>query len=163
MRMKTALPAFLLAAALVACENVDKDMHQQVTFRHQKAPFIPAPKGSKPVNAPRVDYSSVDPVTLTSPVATNQQTGEEGRKLYDIFCIACHGQDGSTNATPVADKYEPRPANLKNEAALSLTEGDIFVKIVNEQMGIMPSYRYELSDAEAWMVVAHVIKLQGRK
>lgn len=163
MWMNKALLALLLAAALIACENVDKDLHFQATFKHQKAPSIPAPKGSKPVNERRVDYSSVDPVTLTNPVPMNQQAGEEGRKLYDIFCIACHGQDGSTNATPVADKYEPRPANLKNEAALSLTEGDIFVKIVNEQMGVMPSYRYELSDSEAWMVVAHVLKLQGRK
>ena len=68
-----------------------------------------------------------------------------------------------TTGVPVADKFDPRPANLKNETALALTEGEIFQRIVVDGMGIMPGYKFEMSDEEAWKVVSYVMQLQGRK
>lgn len=155
---------FLLLAFLAAsCENVDLDLHDQITFKHQEYPMIPPPKGSVSMNAKRVDYSTVDAVMVTSPVKRTKETVEDGKKLYDTFCIACHGPDGTTTGAPVADKFDPRPANLKNETALALTEGEIFQRIVVDGMGVMPGYKFEMSDEEAWKVVSYVMQLQGRK
>jgi mono/diheme cytochrome c family protein len=115
------------------------------------------------INGKRADYSLVDPVMVESPVKRTKENIEDGKKLYDIFCIPCHGADGTTTGVPVADKFDPRPANLKNETALALTEGEIFQRIVVDGMGIMPGYKFEMSDEEAWKVVAYVMQLQGRK
>jgi len=155
------LISIMLFAALPACENYDLDMHDQVSFKVQESPRLLPPVGSVTVHQERVDYADVDGVTLENLFPKNERTLAEGKKLYGIYCLPCHAADGTTNSMPVADKMEPRPADLTSEAVTSLTEGEIFHRIV-EGFGIMPAYKRDLSDEEAWYVTEYVMKLQIR-
>jgi mono/diheme cytochrome c family protein len=153
----------LFAAMAVGCENYDLDLHQQQAHKMQEYPRFQAPEGSVPQGSIRVDYSDFDGADLKSPLANAKMAVENGKKLYDIYCIPCHGADGSTKGAPVADKFDPdsRPVNLLEEDYMELTEGDMFMRIV-DGIGAMPSYRRDLSDKEAWEVVAYTLKLQKR-
>ena len=163
MRKLGILPLIMLAA-LAACENYDLDMHDQITFKAQEAPRFVRPPKSVTVRAPRVSYADVDGVTLVSPIKRgDEKTLAQGQKLYNIYCMPCHGADGTTKGAPVADKLEPRPADLQSEAVVALTEGEIFHRIV-EGFGIMPSYKRDLTDEEAWSVTEYITaKLQKRE
>ena len=146
----------------VGCENYDRDLYDQVSYKFQEYPAIAEPEGSVSMNEPREDYSEIDGVLLTNPYEGEKGLADKGKPLYETFCTPCHGMDGSTKNAPVADKFDPRPANLLIESVTALTEGEIFQRIV-DGYGIMPSYRYELSDREAWEVTAYVLRLQGRE
>ncbi len=156
-----AVIALTLLVGLTGCENWDLDQYDQISFKYQEFPRIQRPVNSVSMNAPRTNYEDVDGMFLTNPYLKEKDLLVNGEKLYNIYCMPCHGFDGTTSGAPVADKFEMRPADLMNEAVLSLTEGDIFQRIV-EGFGIMPSYKIDLSDKEAWEVTAHVMKLQNR-
>lgn len=144
-------------ALLPACENYDLDMHDQVTFRTQEFPRFRRPVNSVPLHMGRVDYSNVDGVTLQSPYPMGEKEIATGKKLFEIYCTPCHGSDGTTTGMPVADKMDPRPADITGEAVISLTEGEIFQRIV-EGFGIMPAYKRDMTDEEAWGVTAYIMK-----
>ena len=151
----------IFAVTLVSCENYDLDMHNQVAYKLQEYPRFLPPAGSVPINEARVDYSNTDGSLLVNPHRGEKGLLETGKKLFDIYCLPCHAEDGTTVGMPVADKFEMRPADLTNEAVMELTEGEIFQAIL-DGAGIMPAYRVDLSDHEAWAVTAHVLKLQKR-
>ena len=151
----------VFAIAFAGCENYDLDLYDQDPFKHQEYPRFDAPKGSVPINEARVNYEDVDAQLLVNPHSF-EGLAEKGVNLFNIYCSPCHGLDGTTADTPVADKFDPRPADLTDEAVASLTEGEIFYTIV-QGIGLMPPYRFDLSDEEAWQVTAYVLKLQDRE
>ena len=150
----------ILALFLVAgCENVDKDLWNQVSFKTQEAPRKLNPSRSIPAFGTRVSYADVDGVTLESKFPLDAKAAQRGKKPYDIFCSVCHGLTGKSD-TPVAKKMEVMPFDLTEEGTQELTDGEIFVKILASE-SIMPHYRNELSDEEAWEIVAHIRQLQN--
>ncbi|MBI4828021.1 MAG: cytochrome c [Nitrospinae bacterium] len=153
--------ALAALVALAGCENYDLDLHDQALHRVQEAPRFLPPQGSVTVSEKRVNYAAVDGATLINPLEGDAQRVEKGKKLYEIFCIACHGPAGDTKNTPVADKFDPRPANLLGDVVMALTEGEIFQRVLDGG-GVMPGYRYEVSDEEAWQITSYVLKLQNR-
>jgi len=155
------LISIMIFAALSACENYDLDMHDQVSFKVQESPRFRKPANSVTMAPERVDYSEVDAVTIENPFPVDESALAQGKKLFEIYCMPCHGADGTTNGMPVADLLEPRPADLQSEAVVALTEGELFHRIV-EGFGIMPSYKKDLSDREAWSVTEYIMKLQIR-
>ena len=151
----------VFAVVVSGCENYDLDQANQVTFKLQEFPRFLPPEGSVSVAGIRPMYGDVDGALLVSPLAGDATAAAKGQKLYDIYCLPCHGVDGTTSNTPVADKFEMRPADLLNETVMSLTEGEIYQAIL-DGAGIMPSYRYDLSEAEAWQIVSYVLQMQKR-
>ncbi len=160
--IRKALVSIIALAAFAGCENYDMQMRDQVTFKHQEYPSIGAPAGSVPITGKRVDYSELDGALIANPYDGDVGLTKEGGKLFKSFCTPCHGADGTTANAPVADKFDPRPANLQDDAVVELTEGEIFQTII-DGVGAMPAYKYELSDKEAWEVTLYVLSLQGRK
>lgn len=161
--MRVLLALILVSAvSLTGCENYDLDLHDQLTYKVQENPRFNPPVGSVSMSPARVDYSSVDGAFLLNPHKMDKTFMAEGQKLYDIYCLPCHGPDGTTNNTPVADKFDPRPANILDDAVMALTEGEIFQRILDGS-GVMPAYKRDLSDVEAWQVTAYVLKLQKRE
>ena len=160
--IRKALVSIIVLTVFAGCENYDMQMRDQASFKHQEYPSIGAPEGSIPITGKLMDYSELDGALMTTPYEGESGFPEKGKKLFGSFCIPCHGMDGTTAGAPVADKFDPRPANLQDDAVVALTEGEIFQTILGG-IGAMPSYRYELSDKEAWEVTSYVLSLQGRK
>jgi mono/diheme cytochrome c family protein len=154
---------FLLAVALTAtaCENVDKNLHDQISPKIEKVKSIPAPAGAVPIlgTARKIDWALIDPAKIVPPAPLNADSAQRGKKHYDIYCTPCHGPTGNAD-TKVAAKMDLTPPQLISDRAKNeLKDAEIFVKILASD-SLMPRYRAELEDNEAWDVVAYVRQLQ---
>ncbi len=155
---KTFLLLLFAALAFVGCENVDRQMYDQVSFKTQEYPRRTNPVGSVPMFGTRINYADIDGSTIESPIPLDDKTAADGEKLYMIYCAVCHGKTGKAES-PVAEKMDLQPFDLTEADTVALTDGEVLVKILASD-GIMPNYRNELSDREAWEIVAFVRLLQ---
>jgi mono/diheme cytochrome c family protein len=96
---------------------------------------------------------------LTNPFRATSEVLEEGKGLYQIYCLVCHGEGGMGDG-PVAGKI-PTPPSYRSERLMSFPPGRLF-HVVTLGSGKMPSYGAELGADERWKVVTYVrASLQG--
>jgi len=96
---------------------------------------------------------------LQNPYHASAQTLEEGKALYETYCLVCHGEQGKGDG-PVGEKIQHPPSYL-SDRLMQFRQGRIFHTI---GMGTkkMPSYAAQLSADERWKVVTYVhFSLQG--
>ena len=99
--------------------------------------------------------------TLTSPFRWTQAVVDDGKGLYGIYCVPCHGPSG-TGDGPLAGKIPPPPA-YKSERVLAFAPGRMY-HVLTVGSGKMPSYAAQLSSDERWKVIAYVqTALQGKE
>jgi mono/diheme cytochrome c family protein len=87
-----------------------------------------------------------------NPTQASAASIADGRKIFNIYCAACHGQDGKAQ-TPVAAKG--MPAIPIDALRLAFTEPHLYNKI---RYGgpIMPSYGFQTSQTERWDIVNYL-------
>ena len=103
----------------------------------------------------------------------------KGRKLYNHYCMHCHGESGRQNEGFNWGRMpDPRPRDLSEEAAMStFSDEEIFNAISREMrdttdqavlddenyfaVSTMPTFKYTLSEEEIWSVVGYVRTLHG--
>lgn len=100
-----------------------------------------------------------------------------GRKLFNYYCADCHGETGQGNGYN-AEFLDPRPRDLtdaKEKYLAGQTNGKIYETLSRDLIDrsdvikalmqgrklsfvppLMPTYKYTLSDAERWSIVAYV-------
>ncbi|OIP36360.1 MAG: hypothetical protein AUK47_15205 [Deltaproteobacteria bacterium CG2_30_63_29] len=81
-----------------------------------------------------------------------------GKKMFDTYCIVCHGEYGMGDGT-VPTKGFPLPPSLLDQRARTLPDGGIF-HIITTGQNAMPKYRNQLRPEERWGVVYYVRSLQ---
>lgn len=91
--------------------------------------------------------------SIISPYPFTPQVINEGEKLYNIYCVSCHGQDGLGNGQP--GRFEIEPANFHDKKFVNQSNGAIFWKLTNGR-GVMPAYNHALSDEKRWQIVAYL-------
>lgn len=97
---------------------------------------------------------------LTNPVPYTMDVNKEGKELYGMFCVHCHGKTGQGDGTLVErEKFPPIPTKF-NES-LSLAEGKMFHTITYGK-GLMGSHASQLSQEERWKLV-HFIRAEFMK
>lgn len=159
--MRNVLVLLLVSTLLASCENVDKNMHDQNYAKIEKVEPIPPPVGAVPIlGTPRkIDYSQVDMAKIVPPFPLDAKAAARGNRLFDIYCSPCHGATGRSD-TKIAKKMDLTPVELTSDRVkIELKDSEIFVKILASD-SIMPRYRAELEDNEAWEIVAYVRELQ---
>lgn len=75
-----------------------------------------------------------------------------GRRLYDIYCAACHGVDGKAQTTVAA---RGMPAVPIDQLRLAFSEAHLYNKIRYGQP-IMPAYGFQTTQAERWDMVNYL-------
>jgi len=75
-----------------------------------------------------------------------------GRKLFNIYCAACHGMDGKAQ-TPVVAKGMPAPPI--DALRLAFSEAHLYNKI---RYGgpVMPPYGFQTTQADRWDIVNYL-------
>jgi mono/diheme cytochrome c family protein len=102
------------------------------------------------------DYTRAK-LELKSPLAKDEKNLENGKKMYDIYCISCHGKKGDGNGVlSQREKFEGIP-NYKDR---DITEGNIY-HVIMYGKGLMGSHASQLTDKERWQVVQYVEKLRN--
>jgi hypothetical protein len=85
---------------------------------------------------------------------------ERGRQRYGIYCQPCHDARGDgrgilfQQGTPTASFHDEKLANY--------SDGQIFDVITNG-VGLMSGYRWPVTPADRWAIVAHVRELQRER
>jgi mono/diheme cytochrome c family protein len=97
-----------------------------------------------------------------NPIAFSEEVLKEGKELYGLFCLHCHGEKGDGQGPVVvnsAGKFPPPPAY--DGPLKDLPAGTIFYSITYGK-GMMGSHASQLNKEERWKVVHYVEKLQGK-
>ena len=154
----------LLSAGLflAGCENVDKGLWDQNYAKVEKVKSIPPPAGAVPMlgSNRKIDYGQVDIKTIVPPFPLDVTSAYRGKGMYDIYCSPCHGLTGEAD-TRIAKKMDLAPPPLTSDKVKKeFKDAEIFVKILAND-SLMPKYRAELDDNEAWDIVAYVRTLPG--
>ena len=178
----------LVAAAvpllLAACTQEEwlTDMKQQPsvgtwqvfstdTVAGDTIPFRGNPQGSVPTNGIavaswQVSYAPMPPTVdsmsgLQNPVAADERSLANGRKLYQVNCTVCHGDlgDGKGAMPQLNPGYAFIPA-INAAATQARTDGYLFGMLRNGR-GLMPSQN-RIPEAMRWDVINYVRGLQGR-
>ncbi len=177
------LALLALPLALAACDPADwiTDMKQQPTvgtwqkFSSDSAagdtiPFRGNPQGSVPshgvaVAAWQVSYTpmpaTVDSLSgLVNPVAPDERSLANGRKVFQINCAVCHGDLGDGKgmlATVSGIAFVPA---INGAATQARSDGYIFGMMRNGR-GLMPPQN-RIPEEMRWDVVNYLRGLQGR-
>ena len=96
---------------------------------------------------------------LQDPYRATTRTLDEGKALYQTYCIVCHGEQGKGDG-PISSKIPPPPSYL-SDRLMQFPPGRIF-HVITMGTGKMPSYAAQLSMDERWKIVTYVhTSLQG--
>ena len=96
---------------------------------------------------------------LKSPLEKNEANLDNGKKMYTIYCVSCHGAKGDGNGYLVQrEKLGGVPAY--NDAGRAITEGSIY-HVLMYGKGIMGSHSSQLTYQERWQIVQYVEKLKS--
>ena len=96
---------------------------------------------------------------LKNPAAITMENVQRGRKIFTIFCAACHGETGEGNGPVVGPGRFPAPTSLHTQEARDLPDGAIFHIITKGRLK-MPSYAGQVAPEDRWKVVLYVRALQ---
>jgi mono/diheme cytochrome c family protein len=95
---------------------------------------------------------------LKSPLTINEETVTEGKRLYEIFCVHCHGAEGKGDGSIVQNGKFPPPPSYSNQLK-SLPEGKMFWTITYGK-NLMGSHASQLNQEDRWKIISYVQTLQ---
>ena len=93
-----------------------------------------------------------------NPLPMDRDTLYLGKAKFNIYCAACHGQDGQGN-TPVIEAGYPRPTSLTSKNAMARTDGDLF-HIMTVGYSNMPAYQTQIAPNDRWAIARYIRALQ---
>ena len=94
---------------------------------------------------------------LKNPLELNQANLARGQKIYNIYCITCHGPRGHGDG-PVVNPF-PIPKSLQSEDMLKWGDGHLF-HVITAGQGVMPSYAQQIQETDRWAAILYVRALQ---
>lgn len=156
--------ALLLAPTLAQAWPWSQDMANQVSTKPQasvdsnEAGMTQFPKRSVPVpgtTAIVLDTAAAE--ILTNPAAADDKSVAAGAKLFEIYCVACHGKTGQGDGL-VGAKLALKPYDLSAVVTKDRSDGFIW-GYMTFGGAVMPSFANDLSPAERWDVVNYVRKV----
>ncbi len=136
------------------------DMANQISIKPQHGDLSvrPFPQRSVPMAGTKLVPHVHDrdaAMKLTNPNPATPASVKYGRKLFQIYCVPCHGKSGTGDGL-VGAKFLIRPFDLTaDREQKELGEGYIF-GTVSFGGALMPSYGNDMSPSEVWDVVNYV-------
>jgi len=91
---------------------------------------------------------------LQNPVTFNESVVKDGKELYGMFCVQCHGKTGQGDGILVQrDKFPPLP--VKFAEGLDISQGKMFHTITYGK-GLMGAHASQLNQEERWKLVHYI-------
>lgn len=156
---RVSLAAALLA--LIGCQRypsggdvrIRSDMVDQPSFRPQEDPR-PLAEGVVPAQAFEPPFTQEQAERIfQNPTPPTEQTREDGRRLFNIYCAPCHGASGRGDG-PVGAKMS-KPANLLGAKYLQAKDGFLYY-VIRYGAPMMPPKGEVLEPLERWQVIRYL-------
>jgi hypothetical protein len=96
---------------------------------------------------------------LENPFKPTMERLEEGKKLFNYYCITCHGAEGQGDGPIIGPEQFPAPPSLHTDAAREFKDGRIYHNIMRGQ-NTMPGHADKFDPEERWAIVMYVRALQ---
>jgi len=96
---------------------------------------------------------------MVNPLDSTAENVAEGKRLYGVFCIHCHGDNGQQPGK-VGEKYAGVPS-YKAPALINITEGHIF-HVITHGKGRMGAHGSQVNQKERWQLAMYVKVLQAK-
>ena len=117
---------------------------------------ISAQEAAKPVaNTPAEFKIPPEASKLANPVKPVPASLSQGKKVYDIDCAVCHGQDGDGKGDLAADMKSKLGDYRDTSTLKDFTDGDLFYIIKNGK-GEMPSEGDRAKPDSIWNLVNYI-------
>lgn len=97
-------------------------------------------------------------VELSNPIALDNYSIKEGKRLYNLYCDHCHGESGNGNGSLVEGGKIPSMGEYYGKLA-DRTAGSIYHTITLGK-GIMGSHASQLSPDQRWLITNWVQVMQ---
>jgi mono/diheme cytochrome c family protein len=97
---------------------------------------------------------------LVNPNAPNPATLGQGRRLYETFCVVCHGISGDGDGPLVP--MIPNPPAYTSDRVRSMPAGHLF-HVITYGSGRMPAYASQIPPNDRWLIVGYVDTLRKRQ
>ena len=97
---------------------------------------------------------------LHSPIAMTEATVEQGKFIYEKFCIECHGPTGKGDGPVVKKGNYPQPPAYDGTQLKDLPEGKMFHSLTYGRNIAMGSHASQINQKERWLVIQYVKYLQ---
>jgi hypothetical protein len=95
------------------------------------------------------------------PISVDETVLARGADRYMIYCRPCHDRRGTGRG--ILFEYGAVPtANFFDEQRRALSAGEMFDVVTNGK-GLMQGYRFPVTTADRWAIVAHVRRMQGEE
>lgn len=183
MKHPCALPlAFMVIAAtlLSSCSSIQRDpptimwwdMKRQLKFRTQGETGLFA--DGRNTRMPPEDTVARGSVIEETAYTTGMQDGmyigqnpvpitpeliHQGQLRFNTYCSPCHDRTGTGRGIVPAHIPTWQPANLTEDRLVQTADGDLFYTMTNGRR-TMPPYRFQVTTADRWAIVAYVRLLQ---
>ncbi len=93
---------------------------------------------------------------LVNPFERTPENLDEGARMYQIFCINCHGEKGDGQGFLYASKRYPYPpASLINEKVKALKDGEIY-HAITVGYGVMGAHGSMITQEDRWKIVEYI-------
>jgi mono/diheme cytochrome c family protein len=145
MRLPLSSLAVLVAAPLLMAAIWLDD---QQSFKPYKAPVLSPPADAVPISGKEIVSQGSE---LRNPIVPTAATLSQGKTLFEINCVICHGQT-SAERGPVGKKLVPPPPGLDHDMVKGLSDFTIF-KAITFGFGRMPVFKDKLLPDERWSLV----------
>jgi mono/diheme cytochrome c family protein len=94
---------------------------------------------------------------LKNPLPSGAEAVAKGKRLYDQFCIQCHGEDGKSQFQAVAAATDLTEPTLYESGT---SDGEVFRSIRDGAGVSMPPFRGQIkTETEVWELVLYVKSL----
>ena len=94
---------------------------------------------------------------LKSPIKKTRANLKRGKRVYETFCLVCHGPTGAGDG-PIIPKF-PAPQPFSSPYMKSHPAGRIY-HVVTVGSFLMGSYASQISSEDRWKLVQYVQQLQ---
>jgi mono/diheme cytochrome c family protein len=175
MKAITSLSALVLFVVLCACSRQSETTIMQYLPHMANTPILKAMRGydgfgngssmlvppdhTVARGHPPYHFETVEEAerALVNPLPRNSVTLARGQKIFNSYCVACHGDRGYGDG-PIVNPF-PIPKSLQSEDMLKWSDGHIF-HVITKGQGVMPSYAQQVQPEDRWAVIHYVRALQ---
>ena len=97
---------------------------------------------------------------LKNPLPRDMKTLKRGQKMFNTFCIVCHGPFGDGDGS-IIPKF-PKPPSLQASKIENYPDGRIY-HIITEGQNVMPSYASQILPRDRWAIIHYLRALYRAK